>query len=109
MVCGALRWVQGAVDEGAGGLFLARDRMGVDGVQDGGAVPGAGRCFLGCDPGGEPQRRCGVAQVVGPAGERGGGQARAERGGAGGVPGAAVYAAASRAILPATSTAPMTR
>src|SRR6202044_1426908 len=51
MACGILRWAQGAVDEGVGGLFLAGDGMGVDVVQDGEAVPGAGGCFLGCDTG----------------------------------------------------------
>jgi hypothetical protein len=107
MVCGVLRWVQGAVDEVVGGLFLAGDRMGVDGVQDGGAVPGAGCCFLGCDPGGEPQRQCGVAQVVGAAGERGVGQARAERGGACGVPGAAVGAFAEDAAAGAAEQPPV--
>jgi hypothetical protein len=38
----ALRWVQGPGNTGVGGLFLAGDGVGVDGVQDGEAVPGAG-------------------------------------------------------------------
>jgi hypothetical protein len=70
MACRALRRVQGAAGEGAGGLFLAGDSVSIDSVQDGGAVPGAGCCFLGCDAGGEPQGQCGVAQVAGSAGGR---------------------------------------
>jgi hypothetical protein len=97
MACGAVRWVQGAVGAGIGRLLLAGDRVRVDGVQDGEAVPGAGCCFLGCDARGEPQGQGGVPQVVGPAATGGGREAGAERGGAGGVPGAAVGALAEDA------------
>jgi hypothetical protein len=79
MAGGAFRWVQGAVDEGVGGLFLAGDGVGVDGVQDRDAVPGAGGCFLGWHAGGDPQGQGGVAQVVGAADERRGSQGRAAR------------------------------
>ena len=65
----------GAVDKGVSGLLLAGDSVGIDGAQNREAVPGASGCFLGRNPGGEPQRQGGVAQVVGPAGERGGGEA----------------------------------
>jgi hypothetical protein len=82
---------QGAVDEGAGGLVLARDGVGADGAGDGDAVAGAGGCFFGCDAG-DPEGQGCVAQVAGAAGERGGGEAGAECGGAGGVPGAAAGA-----------------
>jgi hypothetical protein len=97
MVRGVMRWVQGAVDEGVDGLFLAGDRVGVDVVQEGKAVPGAGGCFLGCDAGGDPQGQGGMPQIVGPTCHRGGRDAGAERGGARGVPGAAVGALAEHA------------
>jgi hypothetical protein len=92
MAGGVLRWVQGAVDEGAGGLFLAgeqrvyRRRAGQWGCSRRGLLLPRAR------PGGEPQGQRGVAQIAGTAGEWGGGQAGAEYGGGGGVPGAAVGA-----------------
>src|SRR5712692_7011274 len=55
-------------------------------------MPGAGGDLGGRLAGGQPQGQGGVAQVVGPADQRGGGQGGAEGRGAGGVTGAAVGA-----------------
>jgi hypothetical protein len=78
--------VEGVLDLLAHGVLLAVEAVGVGGVQDGDAVPGAGGDLGGCAGGGQPQRQGGVPQVVRPPGQRSGGQDGAERVAAGGVP-----------------------
>jgi hypothetical protein len=78
------------------------DAVQVDVVQDAGAVACAGGDFGGRAAGVEPQRQGGVPQVIGAAGERGGGQLRPERRVAGGVPGAAIDRFAEHAAGRAT-------
>ena len=66
------------------------------------AATSAGRCGRV-----EPQRQGGVPQVVRAAGERGGGQFRAERGLAGGAPGAAGDRHAEHSAAGATEQPPV--
>ena len=66
----AVVFVEGVADALVGGVGLAVDAVGVDLEQDGDAVAGAARDLGGGDPGVEPQRHGGVAQVVGAAGQR---------------------------------------
>jgi len=80
----------------------------VDVVQDACAGAGPGGDFGGFAGGVEPQAQGGVPQVVGAAGQRGGGQVRAGRGLAGGVPGAAVDRLAEHAA-PGTAEQPPIR
>jgi len=51
----------------AGDLVAAGYAVGVDGEQDMHAVPGAGGDLGGRGAGGQPQRQCGMAKVVGAA------------------------------------------
>jgi hypothetical protein len=71
-------------------VLLAMEAVGVDGLQDAGAVAGAGGDLGRRGACVQPQRQGGVPQVVGAASQAGGSQGEAERGGPGGVPGAAV-------------------
>jgi hypothetical protein len=70
--------VEGVLDLLADGILVAVEVVGVEGVQDGDAVPGAGGDLGGCAGGGQPQRQGGMPQVVRPAGQAGGGQGGAE-------------------------------
>ena len=81
----------------------------VDLMQDTGAVAGPRGDLRGRAAGVQPQRHGGVPQVVGAAGERGGGQVRAERCLAGGVPGAAVDRLAEHAAAGAAEQPPVRR
>ena len=78
--------VKGVFDPLADGVFLAVGAVQVDLMQDTGAVADPRGDLRGRAAGVQPQRQGGVPQVVGAAGERGGGQVRAERCPAGGVP-----------------------
>jgi hypothetical protein len=82
--------VNGVFDPLADGVVLAVGAVQVDLMQDTGAVPGLGDDLGGRAAGVQRQRQGGVPQIIGTAGQRGGGQVRAERGLAGGVPGAAI-------------------
>jgi hypothetical protein len=66
------RFAEGVADALVGGGGLAVDAVGVDLEQDGDAVPGAAGDLGSGDPGVQPQRYRGVAQVIGSAGQRGG-------------------------------------
>jgi hypothetical protein len=70
----------------ADGVVLAVGAVQVDLMQDAGAGPGPGGDLGGRAGGVEPQGQGGVPQVIGAAGERGGGQAGAEGGLAGTAP-----------------------
>jgi hypothetical protein len=99
--------VEGVYDPLADGVFVAVDAVQVDLVQDTGAGTGPGGDLGGFPAGGEPTGQRGVPQVVGAAGDRGGGQLRAERGLAGGVPGAAVDRFAEHAAAGAAEQPPV--
>jgi hypothetical protein len=68
---GPLAGAEGLLDVLAGDLVAAGYAVGVDGEQDAPAVPGAGSDFGGRGAGGQPQRRRGMAEVVGAAGRLG--------------------------------------
>jgi hypothetical protein len=87
---GAGGCVEGVFDPLADGIVLAVGAVQADLIEDTGAVPGPGGDLSGRLGGVQPQRQGGVPQVIGTAGQRGGGQAGAEGGLAGGVPDAAV-------------------
>ena len=99
--------VEGVLDLLTGDVFVAVEAAGVDGVQDGDAVPGAGGNLGGRAGGGQPQRQGGVPQVVRPAGQAGGGQDGAERVAAGGMPGADVDRFAEHAAAGAAEQPPV--
>jgi hypothetical protein len=82
--------VKGVFDPLADGVVLAVGAVQGDLMQDTDTVPGPRSDLAGRAAGVQPHRQGGMPQVIGTAGERGGGQVRAERGLAGGVPDAAV-------------------
>ena len=65
--------VEGVFDPLADGVVLAVGAVQVDLMQDTGAVPGPRGDLRGCAAGVQPQRQGGVPQVIGVAGQRGGG------------------------------------
>jgi hypothetical protein len=81
----------------AGDLVVAGYAVGVGGEQDTHAVPGAGRDLGGRGAGGQPQRQCGMAQIVGAAHRPGACPVLRHGRGAGLVPDPAVEAFAERA------------
>jgi hypothetical protein len=98
-------YVKGVFDPLADSIVQAVGAVQVDLLQDTGAVPGPRGDLRGRAACVQPQRQGGMPQVVGAAGECGGGQAGGERGLAGSVPGAAVdrlteHAAAGTAEQP---------
>ena len=93
----------------ADGVVPAVGAVQVDLMQDAGAGPGPGGDLDGRAAGVEPQRQGGVPQVIGAAGEGGGGQAGTEGGPAGGVPGAAVNRLAEHAAPGAAEQPPVRR
>ncbi len=101
--------VEGVFDPLADDVFVAVDAVQVDLVQDAGAGTGPGGDLGGFPAGVQPQGQRGVPQVVGAAGYRGGGQVRAERGPAGGVPGAAIDRFAENAAAGAAEQPPVRR
>ena len=97
-------WASGGPADGAeGSLGLAGDLVAagyavrVDGEQGTHAVPGAGSDLGGRGAGGQPQRECGMAQVVGAAHRLGACPVLRHGRGAGLVPDPAVEAFAERA------------
>jgi hypothetical protein len=101
--------VKGVFDPLADGVVLAVGAVQVGLMQDTGAVPRP-RGDLGARASGiQPQRQGGVPQVIGTAGQRGGGQAGAERGLARGVPGAALDRLAEHATAGAAEQPPVRR
>ena len=102
-------WVEGVFDLLADDVAPAVDAVCVDVLQDVDAVPGSGGDFgrrAGCA---QPQGQGGMPQVVGSAGERRGGQFRAEPGLTGGVPDAPVGALAEDAAAGAAEQPPVRR
>jgi hypothetical protein len=106
---GAGGCVEGVFDPLADGAFLAVGAVQVDLMQDAGAGPRPGGDFGGLAGGIEPQGQDGVPQVIRAARQRRGGQFRAERGVAGGLPGAAVDRLAEHAAAGAGEQPPVRR
>jgi hypothetical protein len=100
---------RGRFDPLADGIFPGVNAVDVGVVQDTDAVAGPRGDFGGFAGGVEPQGQGGVPQVVGAAGQRGGGKAGAERCLAGGVLGAAVDRLAEHAAAGAAEQPPVRR
>jgi hypothetical protein len=103
--------VESVFDPLADDVVLTVEAVQVRVVQDAGAVTSSDRDLGGCAAGIEPQRQSGMPQVIRAAGERGGGQRRAEGDLAGGVPDTTIdrfaeYAAAGAAKQPPVRAGP---
>jgi len=94
---GAVAGAEGLLDVLAGDLVAAGYAVGVDSEPDSHAVPGASRDLGGRGAGGQPQRQCGMAQIVGAAHRPGACPVLRHGRGAGLVPDPAVEAFAERA------------